>query len=300
MSFDTAHAGQPHRNCTGVPLPVSPGAPAETDIGADSSDDGDDSCSEAQLYLLAFVTLCREHYGVKDACMEDFKQAIVQYAHAKDKATLKRISRRFGVPRSEIGTIAGLINSNPFEGMETKTQEYKMADAAFQPVYNCKPRLMGLDEKGRPQTVVDFAVPDQLGDLLSDGHLYTDAHREVIDDGVWSSDVQHGGLWKAHPMVRAGVKPYLLSIWMDGGEITGFMGPRRGTWKFIFAAWKLLNLSAQEQTKQCNMRLAFICHEKTFKDYGARAIISGCQDAEGLYAADTSWGSWMRLGAEGE
>ena len=225
MSFDPAHVGQPHRNCTGIPLPDSTGATAETNIGADSSDDGDDSCSEAQLYLLAFVTLCREHYGVKDACMEDFKQAIVQYAHAKDKATLKRISRRFGVPTSEIGTIAGLINSNPFEGMETKTEEYNMADAAFKPVYNCKPRLMGHDEKGRPQTVVDFAFPDQLGDLLSDGDLYTDAHREVIDDGVWSSDVQHGGLWKAHPMVRAGVKPYLVSIWMDGGEITGFMGP---------------------------------------------------------------------------
>ena len=254
---------------------------------------------EAQLYLLAYITLCREHYGVKDNCMEDFKATITGYAETKDKVTLKKLSRRFGVPASEIATIAHLLQS-PFKGMQTKDEEYKQADKAFKPVYPCKPRVMGLDEKGRPQTVMEFCFPDQLADLLSDAELFMDANREVFDDGTWCSDVRTGGLWKAHPMVRAGVNPYLVSIWMDGGELTGFMGPRRGTWKFIFAAWKLLNFSEEQQTKQSNMRLAFICHEKTFKDYGARAIISGRQDANGAYMADTSWGSWMRLGFDGE
>lgn len=282
------------------------GAAAEIGKDANDSDDSDDSSdgadsaelSQAQLFLLAYLTLCREHYGVKDACMDDFKRAVTQFAHSRDRIALKKLSRRFGVPQEEIQVLAGLLVS-PFKGMENKNQEYKAADAAFDPVYNCAPRILGHDEKGRPQVVVDFPFPAQLRDLLSDGDLYADAHREIIDDGDWTSDVQHGGLWKAHPMVRAGVSPYLVSLWMDGGEITGFMGPRRGKWKFVFAAWKLLNSSAEHQTKQSNMRLAFLCHEKTFRDYGAGAVISGARDADGEYQADTSWGSWMRLGFEG-
>ena len=271
--------------------------PSADELEAIASEEAE--MEEAELYLLAYLTLCREYYGVKDNCMDDFKTAVTRYAETKDKVTLKKLSRRFGVPATEIATIANLLES-PFKHMQTKKQEYKMAEGAFNPVLPCKPRVAGYDEKGRPQTIVEFPFPDQLADLLSDPELFMDANREVSDDGEWCSDVRTGGLWKAHPMVRAGVNPYLVSIWMDGGEITGFMGPRRGTWKFVFAAWKCLNLSEEHQTKQSNMRLAFITHEKTFKQYGARLVISGGQDSEGEYVADTSFGSWMRLGAEGK
>ena len=289
------HGGGLHPGCTG-----DSGILENATDNSDSSDDsGDENELEfAQIRLLAWLTYCREHHGLTDAAVADIKAAITQYSLSKNANAAKKIAQRFGLTQSEIQDVGGMLSS-PFEGMQTSKTESAMADRVLKPVYPYKPRVLGHDDKGRPQVVIDFPFAEQLNDLLSDPELLVDSQRHVLDDGKWTHDVRHGGLWKRHAMVRAGVNPWLVALWIDECELTNCIGAHRGKWKFVFGFWKLLNLSATHQTTQSNQRLAFIAHSSTLKQYGMAAITSGIKGPDGDWANDTSWGSQMENGADG-
>ena len=275
----------------------------ETDSESDSDNESDDENEEldaSTLQLLAWLVWCRDKYSLSCKFVDELKGAFTKYAITQDTNTAKKLSRKFGIPRAEIEAAADLYTS-PFKGWETEKLETKQFNAEFKPVRFLEPQTLGYDERGRAERVYYGDFKGQLNDLLSCPELYMDTQRTVPDDGEWSYDVRHGGLWKAHPMVRAGVKPWLVSMWMDGAEITNPIGPRRGKKKFIFAFWKLLNSGPAFQSSHSNYRLAFVCHEKVFKKYGACAVVSGCRDNDDSWIQDgVSWGSQMREGVDGE
>lgn len=127
--------------------------------------------------------------------------------------------------------------------------------------------------------VVYVPLKKSFEKLMGDHDNHVDATREHPPFDGTVRDVYDGSLWRTHPMQIAAVAAqtivWMFMLYLDEVELCCPIGVFRGTHKYVFAYWVLLNLSAARRWKLHNVQVAFICTADTFVRHGAARIISG-------------------------